>query len=150
MPTLCCCEWNELPPPPPVPEELKDIHPLEARLLAPRIPFMKLHAASTIKVKLKRHHETACCKYHQSKIETPSKIDSVSILLWWYLQHAVSWMGYEELKKYYQPSVQPIHRGQWSSFGGTSVKAVHALLCENSCLHWQSGTSCPAWIRPNH
>ena len=38
-------------------------------------------------------------------------------------------------------SVQPVHRGQWSSFGGTSVKAVHALLCENSCLHWQSSTS---------
>ena len=35
-------------------------------------------------------------------------------------------------------------------FGGTSVKAVHALLRENSCLHWQSSTSCPAWIRPNH
>ena len=50
----------------------------------------------------------------------------------------------------HQPSVQPVHRGQRSSFGGTSVKAVHALLCENSCLHWQSGTSCPAWIRPNH
>ena len=41
-------------------------------------------------------------------------------------------------------------RGQRSSFGGTSAKAVHALLCENSCLHWQSSTSCPAWIRPNH
>ena len=30
---------------PQIPEELEDIHPLEARLLAPRIPFMKLHAA---------------------------------------------------------------------------------------------------------
>ena len=47
-------------------------------------------------------------------------------------------------KNLHQPSVQPVHRGQRSSFGGTSVKAVHALLCENSCLHWQSGTSCPA------
>ena len=50
----------------------------------------------------------------------------------------------------YQPSVQPVHRGQRSSFGGTSVKAVHALLCENSCLHWQSRTSRPAWIWRNH
>ena len=50
----------------------------------------------------------------------------------------------------HQPSVQPVHRGQRSSFGGTSVKAVHALLCENSCLHWQSSISCPAWIWPNH
>ena len=33
---------------------------------------------------------------------------------------------------------------------GTLVKAVHALLCENSFLHWQSGISYPAWIRPNH
>ena len=50
----------------------------------------------------------------------------------------------------HRPSVQPVHRGRRSNFGGTSVKAVHALLCENSCLHWQSSTSCPAWIRPNH
>ena len=28
-----------------------------------------------------------------------------------------------------------IHRGQRSSVGGTPVKAVHALLSENSCLH---------------
>ena len=42
-----------------------------------------------------------------------------------------------------------VHRGQRNSFGGTSVKAVHVLLCENSCLHWQSSTPCPAWIRPN-
>ena len=50
----------------------------------------------------------------------------------------------------HQPSVQPIHRGQWSSFWGVSVKAVHALLSENSCLHQQSSTSCPAWIWPNN
>ena len=43
-----------------------------------------------------------------------------------------------------------LYTGQRSSFGGTSVKAAQALLCENSCLHRQSGTSCPAWIRPNH
>ena len=40
--------------------------------------------------------------------------------------------------------VSSLYTGQWSSFGGTSVKAVHALS-ENSCLHWQSSTSCPAW-----
>ena len=67
---------------PPVPEELKDIHPLEARLLAPRIPFMKLHAApsggqykirgnvvnvpadvaSTIGCLPRMHHETSTIK----------------------------------------------------------------------------------------
>ena len=36
--------------------------------------------------------------------------------------------------------------GQWNSFGGTSVKAIQALLSENSCMHWQSSTSCHAWI----
>ena len=65
-------------------------------------------------------------------------------------QHSQLWAETGIGSILYQPSVQPIHRGQRSSFGGTSVKAVHALLCENSCLHWQSGTSCPAWIRPNH
>ena len=46
--------------------------------------------------------------------------------------------------------VSSLYTGQRSSFAGTSVKAVHALLCENSCLHWQSSTSCPTWIQPNH
>ena len=40
-------------------------------------------------------------------------------------------------------------RDKWSSFGGTSFKALHALLFENSCLHQQSSTSCPAWIWSN-
>ena len=31
-----------------------------------------------------------------------------------------------------------------------AVKAVHALISEISCLHWQSSTSCPAWFPPNH
>ena len=42
-----------------------------------------------------------------------------------------------------------LYTGQQSSFGGTTVKAVHALLFEDSCLHWQSSTSCPTWIWPN-
>ena len=33
------------------------------------------------------------------------------------------------------PVPSAIHRGQRSSVGGTPVKAVHALLSENSCLH---------------
>ena len=32
------------------------------------------------------------------------------------------------------PNFQPVHRGQWNSFWETSVKAIHALLPENSCL----------------
>ena len=39
-----------------------------------------------------------------------------------------------------------IHRDKWSSFGGTSFKALHALWLETSCLHQQSSTSCAAWI----
>ena len=65
-------------------------------------------------------------------------------------QHPLLWTETGIGSILHQPSVLPVHRGQWSSFGGTSVKAVHALLCENLCLHWQSGTSCPAWIRPDH
>ena len=40
----------------------------------------------------------------------------------------------------------------WSLYNKcqVSVKAVHALLSENSCLHRQSSTSCPAWIWQNH
>ena len=41
-----------------------------------------------------------------------------------------------------QPSLQYVHGGQRSSFGGTSVEVVHELLSENSCLHWQPSTSC--------
>ena len=79
---------------PPVPEELKDIHPLEARLLAPRIPFMKLHAAPSggrykyvemllmYQLMLLNYwlppQNASRDKYHQSKIETPSKIQTCS------------------------------------------------------------------------
>ena len=37
----------------------------------------------------------------------------------------------------HQPSVQPVHRGQRSSVGGTSVKAVHALyyLKTHTCIN---------------
>ena len=41
----------------------------------------------------------------------------------------------------HQPSLQYVRRGQWSSFGGTSVEVVHELLSENSCQHWQPSTS---------
>ena len=50
----------------------------------------------------------------------------------------------------YQSNLQPVHRGQWNSFGGTSVEAIHALLSENSCLRWQPSIPCLAWIWPNH
>ena len=46
-----------------------------------------------------------------------------------------------------QSSLQHVHWGHWSSCGGTSVEALHALLSENSCLRWQSST-CPTWIWP--
>ena len=50
----------------------------------------------------------------------------------------------------HQPSLQYVHEGQRSSFGGTSVEVVHELLSENSCLHWQPSTTCTIWIWPNH
>ena len=37
-----------------------------------------------------------------------------------------------------------------SSFEGTSAKTVHALLSENSGLHWQPSILCVRWIWPNH
>ena len=59
------------------------------------------------------------------------------------LQH---WIKTGTWSVLHQPSLQFVHRGHW----GTPVKAVHALLSQNLCLHWQSSTSCPAWIWPNH
>ena len=50
----------------------------------------------------------------------------------------------------HQPSLQYVHGGQRSSFGGTSVEVAHELLSENSCLHWQPSTSWTTWIWPNH
>ena len=41
----------------------------------------------------------------------------------------------------HQPSLQYVHGGQPTSFGGTSVEAVHELLSENPRLHWQPITS---------
>ena len=65
-------------------------------------------------------------------------------------QHSQLWIETGIGSVLYQPSLQPVHRGQWNCPGGTSVKVIHTLLFENSCLCWQSSTSCPAWILPNH
>ena len=50
----------------------------------------------------------------------------------------------------HQPSLQYVDGGQRSSFGGTSVEAVHELLSENPYLIWQPSTSCATWFWPNH
>ena len=65
-------------------------------------------------------------------------------------QHSQLWIETGIGSILYQPNLQPIHRGQWNSFGGTSVEAIHALLSENSCPRWQPSISCLAWIWPNH
>ena len=65
-------------------------------------------------------------------------------------QHSQLWIETGIGSVLYQPNLQPVHRGQWSSFGGTSVKAIQALFSENACLHTQPSTSCPAWIWINH
>ena len=66
------------------------------------------------------------------------------------LQHPQRWAKTGTRGILHQPSLQYVHGGQRSSFGGTSVEVVHELLPENSCLHWQSSTSCTTWIWPNH
>ena len=65
-------------------------------------------------------------------------------------QHPQHWAKTGTRGFLHQPSLQYVHRGQRSSFGGTSVEAVHELLSENSCLHWQPCTSCATWIWSNH
>ena len=50
----------------------------------------------------------------------------------------------------HQPSLQYVHGEQRGSFGRMSVEAVHALLSENSCQHWQPSTSSTTWIWPNY
>ena len=65
-------------------------------------------------------------------------------------QHPQCWTETGTWSILHQPSLQHVHEGQRNSFGGKSVEAVHALLSENSCLHWQPSTSCPTWIWPNH
>ena len=50
----------------------------------------------------------------------------------------------------HQPSLQYVHGGQRTSIGGMSAETVHALLSENSCLHWQPSTSCATWIWASH
>ena len=47
----------------------------------------------------------------------------------------------------HQPSLQYVHGGQQSSFGGTSVE-VRELLSEKSCLHWRPSTSCTTKFEP--
>ena len=65
-------------------------------------------------------------------------------------QHPQRWAKTGTRGILHKPSLQYVHRGQRSSFGGTSVEVVHELLPENSCLHWQPSTSCTTWIWPNH
>ena len=65
-------------------------------------------------------------------------------------QHPQRWAKTGTRGMLHQPSLQYVHGGQRSSFGGTSVEVVHELLSENSCLHWQPSTSCTTWIWPNH
>ena len=65
-------------------------------------------------------------------------------------QHPKHWIKTVAWSILHQPSLQFVCWDQWSSLGGTSAKAVHELLSQNTCLHWKSGTSCPARIRPNH
>ena len=65
-------------------------------------------------------------------------------------QHPQHWIKTGTWGILHQPSLQFVCWDQWSSFGGTSAKAVHELLSQNTCLHWKSCTSCPARIRPIH
>ena len=65
-------------------------------------------------------------------------------------QHPQHWIKTGAWSILHQPSLQFVCWDQWSSFVGTSAKAVHELLSQNTCLHWKSGTSCSARIRPNH
>ena len=65
-------------------------------------------------------------------------------------QHPQRWANTGTRGILHQPSLQYVHGGQRSSFGGASVEAVHELLSENSCLHWQPSTSCATWIWPKH
>ena len=65
-------------------------------------------------------------------------------------QHPQHWIKTGTWSILHQPSLQFVCWDQWSSSGGTSAKAVHELLSQNTCLHWKSGTSCPVRIRPNH
>ena len=65
-------------------------------------------------------------------------------------QHPQCWAKTGPRGILHQLSLQYVHGGQRSSFGGTSAEAVHELLYENSCLHWQPSTSCATCIWPNH
>ena len=65
-------------------------------------------------------------------------------------QHPQCWAKTGTPGILHQPSLQYVHGGQRSSFGGTSVEVVHELISENSCLHWQPSTSCTTWIWTNH
>ena len=65
-------------------------------------------------------------------------------------QHPQCWTETGTWSILHQPSLQHVHWGQRNSFGGKGVEAVHALLSEDSCLHWQHSISCPTWIWPNH
>ena len=51
-------------------------------------------------------------------------------------QHPELWIETGFGSVLHQPSLQPVHRGQRSSFGGTPSKIVLALLSENPCLHF--------------
>ena len=88
-----------------------------------------------------------------------SKLDYGCIVYGWHSiedqftttgQHSQLWIETGIGSFLYQPNFQPVHRGQWNFFGGTSVEAIHALLSENSCLRWQPSIPCLAWIWPNH
>ena len=63
-------------------------------------------------------------------------------------QHSKLWILTGIRSVLHQPSLQPVHRGQRNTFGGSSVKP--ALLSENWYLHWHSNTSWPTWNWPNH
>ena len=65
-------------------------------------------------------------------------------------QHPERWAKTGTRGILHHPSLQYVHGGQRSSIGGMSVKVVHELLSENSCLHWQPSTSCTTLIWPNH
>ena len=65
-------------------------------------------------------------------------------------QHPQRWAKTGTRGISHKPSLQYVHGGQRSSYGGTSVEVVHELLSENSCLHWQPSTSCTTWVWPDH
>ena len=65
-------------------------------------------------------------------------------------QHPQCWAKTGTWGVLHQPSLQYVHGGKRSFFGGMSVEAVHELLSENSCLHWQPSTPCATWTWPNH